>query len=360
MKCRVVFSVVSPVALSLILTSCGGGSSPATTAIAYVAHSQSHSLSVINLPANKTVASIEIGDSSYGSSTTTPSYPTGVAVTPDGTRAYVTDAVTYVRAVDTASNSVIATIAAGSNPEAIAITPDGKSAYVTTIICSVPGCPSNPPPQASVVVIDIASNSVKATITIGNLPTVQTPGALLSGIAISPDGTRAYVSNGQGNQIWAIDTASNQVVATIPTTMLGFVGVSINSDGSRLYAASVGSPSVVVVIDTKSNALLTSISLPSNDVPTGLRVTPDGTHAWVTGEGIDIWVIDTTQNAIVATIPVTSAQGFLDIAFAPDGSRAYITCGNTNKIYVLDTTTYRIAAQISTSYPGGLAVGRPT
>lgn len=64
MKCRVAFSVVSLVALSLILASCGGGSPPATTEIAYVAHSQSHSPSVINIPADKTVASIEIGNSS--------------------------------------------------------------------------------------------------------------------------------------------------------------------------------------------------------------------------------------------------------------------------------------------------------
>lgn len=174
--------------------------------------------------------------------TLTPSYPTGVAVTPDGSLAYVTDAVTSVWVVDTGSNSAIAKIAAGSDPEAIAITPDGKSAYVTSITCGQLLCSgvNNPPQLASVEVIDTASNSLTATITIGNVPTAQTPGALLSGIAISPDGTRAYVSNGAGNQIWAIDTASNQVVATIPTPVLGFVGVSISPDGSRLYAASIG------------------------------------------------------------------------------------------------------------------------
>ena len=85
------------------------------------------------------------------------------------------------------------------------------------LLCSAPG---NPAQLASVEVIDTASNSVTATITIGNLPVGQTPGVLLAGIAISPDGTRAYVSNAVGNQIWAIDTASNQVVATIPTAVI--------------------------------------------------------------------------------------------------------------------------------------------
>jgi YVTN family beta-propeller protein len=284
-----------------------------------------------------------------------------VAVTPDGSRTYVTDAVASVWVVDTASNSVIAKIAAGSGPEAIVITPDGKSAYVTSITCSTPQCPDNPPPLASVEVIDTASNSLTTTITIGNLPSVQAQGVSLSGIAISPDGTHVYVSNGVGNQIWAIDTVSNQVVATIPTTpVLGFAGVSITPDGSRLYAASIGNPSVVDVIDTKTNAVVTSIALalPSYEPPTQIRVTPDGSRAYVTGDGGHIWLIDTTTNAAVRTIPITDGQPLLDIAFTPDGTRAYIACGNNNIIYVLDTASSRILSRITSAYPGGLAISR--
>jgi YVTN family beta-propeller protein len=362
MRCRVVFDVVSLLGLSLILAACGGGRSPAPVAIGYVAHSQSHSLSVIDIPANKTVSSIEIGTSSFSSLTATASYPTGVAVAPDGTRAYVTDGNTSVWVVDTASNSVIGKIAAGSDPEAIAITPDGKSAYVTSITCGLLLCsgPDNPPQMASVEVIDTASNSLTATITIGSLPTAQTPGVLLSAIAISADGARAYASNAEGNQIWAIDTASNRAVATIPTVVLGFVGLSISPDGSRLYAASVGNPSVVDVIDTKTDDVVTSIALPGNDVPTRIALTPDGGHAYVTGEIGNVWVIDTTKNTMAATIPVSVGNPLLGIAFTLDGTRAYITCGNTSTIYVLDTTTYHVLSQIPSSYPGGLAIARPT
>lgn len=364
MKCPVVCSVVSLLGLSLILASCGGGNSPApaptTNAIAYVAHAQSHSLSVIDIPADKTVSSIEIGTSSVGSATITPSYPTGVAVTPDGGRAYVTDASTSVWVVNTDSSSAIAKIAAGV-PEAIAITPDGKSAYVTSTTCGLLLCGVNNPPQtSSVVVIDTARNSLTATIIIGNLPAGQTPGVLLSGIVISPDGARAYVSNVEGNQIWAIDTASNQVAATIATAMSGFVGVSISPDGSLLYAASGGNPSVVDVINTKTDAVVASIALPGSDAPTQIAVTPNGSHAYVTGETGLVWVIDTTTNTTVATIPITDGQPLLDIAFTPDGTRAYITCGNNNAIYVLDTTTYRVLSNVPSPYPGGLAIARTT
>jgi YVTN family beta-propeller protein len=264
--------------------------------------------------------------------------------------------------VDTASNAVIAKIAAGSEPEGIAITPDGTSAYVTSITCGPLLCSGadNPPQVASVEVIDIASNSLKATVVIGNIPSQNTPGVLLSSsVAISPDGTRAYVSNAVGNQIWAIDTASNQVVATIPAAVLGFVGVSISPDGSRLYAASVGNPSVVDVIDTKADDVVSSISLPSSEPPTQIRVTPDGSHAYVTGDTGHLWVVDTTTNATVATILVSFGNPLLDIAFLPDGTRAYITCGNTNTIYVLDTTSYRILDKVPSFYPGGLAIALP-
>ena len=54
--------------------------------------------------------------------------PQGVAVTPDGTRAYVTNLSSdTVSVIDTATNSVIGSpIAVGWEPKGIAITPDGS------------------------------------------------------------------------------------------------------------------------------------------------------------------------------------------------------------------------------------------
>src|SRR5713101_797837 len=54
----------------------------------------------------------------------------------------------------------------------------------------------------SVSVIDTASNTVVATVGVGK-----------SGVAITPDGTRAYVS--ELNSVSVIDTTSNTVVATV-------------------------------------------------------------------------------------------------------------------------------------------------
>src|SRR5689334_17661939 len=61
----------------------------------------------------------------------------------------------------------------------------------------------------TVTVIDAASNTITATITVDNTP---------EQIAITPDGTRAYVTCGSvdtPSSVWVIDTATNTVLTTI-------------------------------------------------------------------------------------------------------------------------------------------------
>src|SRR5436309_15974218 len=98
----------------------------------------------------------------------------GVAITPDGTRAYVTNGFSNsVSVIDTASNTVVTTVALGTCAGGVAITPDGTRAYVTN--CS-----------DSILVINTASNTVVATVGVGSFPV---------GVAITPDEGRAYVPN---------------------------------------------------------------------------------------------------------------------------------------------------------------------
>jgi len=54
--------------------------------------------------------------------------PLGVAVTPDGSKAYVTNkgVSSNVSVIDTATDTVTATIPIGGGPGAVAVTPDGK------------------------------------------------------------------------------------------------------------------------------------------------------------------------------------------------------------------------------------------
>ena len=57
----------------------------------------------------------------------------------------------------------------------------------------------------TVSVIDTTTNTVVATIGVGDAPV---------GVAVSPDGTRAYVTNFNSDTVSVIDTATNTVVDT--------------------------------------------------------------------------------------------------------------------------------------------------
>ena len=59
----------------------------------------------------------------------------------------------------------------------------------------------------TVSVIDTATNTVVATVPVGRLP---------QGVAITPDGTHAYVTNNFSGTVGVIDTATNTGVATVP------------------------------------------------------------------------------------------------------------------------------------------------
>ena len=66
------------------------------------------------------------------------------------------------------------------------------------------------------------------TITVGTNP---------SGVAVSPDGARVYVSNYGSNSVSVLDpAAANPLVTSIAVDSQPF-GLAISPDGSLLYAA---------------------------------------------------------------------------------------------------------------------------
>ena len=123
----------------------------------------------------------------------------------------------------------------------------------------------------SVSVIDTTTNTVTGSaIPVGSVPDT---------VAVTPDGSRAYVTNFLGDSVSVIDTTTNSVTGSpIPVGNLP-VGVAISPDGTRAYVANLGGDSVSV-IDTTTNTV-TGSPIPVGDSPQQLAVTPDGTRAYV-------------------------------------------------------------------------------
>jgi YVTN family beta-propeller protein len=161
-------------------------------------------LSVIDAATNKAIDTLPLL-----------SQPLGVAVSPDGSKVYVSafsclgdclysvsafsclgDCLfsTGVSVIDAATNKVITTIApVGHNPNGVAVTPDGSKVYVTA--------------PNTVSVITTATNRETATILVGHNP---------KGVAVTPDGRKVYVANELSNNVSVIDAATNKLTATIP------------------------------------------------------------------------------------------------------------------------------------------------
>ncbi|MHC8294671.1 beta-propeller fold lactonase family protein [Pseudomonas sp. LB3P58] len=269
---------------------------------AYVCNHASHSVSVIETATNRVLTNISVGTS-----------PTGIAVSPDGTRAYVSNQGSdTVSVIKTATNQVLTTIRVGNNPTGVAVSPDGTRAYVCIY------------GSHTVSVIDTATARVLTTIPVGTYP---------HGIAVSPDGTRIYVNNYGSHTVSVIDTATNQVLTNIPVGNYPW-GVAVSPDGTRAYVCNINS-ATASVINTATNRVLTNISVGTS--PAGIALSPDGTRAYVCNYRSDtVSAINTATNRVLTTIP--GGNGPAEIAVSPDGSLVYVCNQPNHTVSVIDTT----------------------
>ena len=240
------------------------------------------------------------------------------------TRAYVTNSFhDTVSVVDTATNTVVATVAVGDNPTAVAVHPNGTRVYVSNFV------------GGTVSVIDTATNTVVATVAVGVAP---------RGVAVSPDGSRVYVTIETGT-VSVIDTATNTAVANVPVGGVP-AGVAVSPDGSRLYVTNLGG-FTVAVINTATNTVVATVAVGAGSSgPSGVAVSPDGSRVYVTNVFGDtlLSVIDTATNTVVATVATEDARG---VAVSPDGSRVYVTNPDGGTVSVIDTTTNTVVATVA-------------
>lgn len=238
--------------------------------------------------------------------------PYGVAVSPDGTKVYTTDAGNdTVSVISVATNAVVATIPVGANPVDVVFSHDGQKAFVTGFNGNV------------VSVIDAATDSFVA-----NIPVSSTPYR----IAVSADGTKAYVSHfAPGGSVDVIDVATNAVTTTIYAGAW-LADVAFAPNGQIAYVAGAGG---LIVIDVATDSVAGSIALPD---PTGVVFSPDSTVAYLSDpSGPSLLVLDVVSGTVVDSIPVGATPRGVDVT--SDGSKVYVANTGANTVTVIDTAT---------------------
>ncbi len=312
---------------ALVLLMAGGASSPSAAPYAYVANFGSNNVSVIDTATNTVTATVNVGNS-----------PDGLAINPAGTRVYVVNTYSHnVSVIDTATNTVTATVNVGYYPRAVAA--DEINAYVANTGGS------------NVSVIDIATNTVTASVKVGLYPI---------GVAVNPAGTRVYVTNSQGDTVSVINTTTNTVITSVKVGD-GPRGVAVNPAGTRVYVTKFSDSHNVSVIDTATNTVTATVNVGNS--PDGLAINPAGTRVYVTNsQGDTVSVINTTTNTVITSVKVGDYPNGL--AINPAGTRVYVSNLGSNNVSVIDTATNTVTASVNVgSEPQGVAVnpaGTPT
>ena len=189
-------------------------------------------------------------------------------------------------------------------------------------------------PGNSISRLDIRSNTVTATVTVGQKP--------CSGIAYGFGSL--WVPNCGDKTVSRVDTSTNRVVATIP------VGPSDSEGGiacSRNAAwMTTGDGSKLVRIDPKTNTVVAEVT-----VPVGSFTTDFGEGAvWVSGTSSSVLTrVDPETNAVTDTIPVGPNPRFLTVG------EGYVWTLNQGDgtVSKVDPKSRKVVATIAAGIPGG-------
>lgn len=237
--------------------------------------------------------------------------PTAMALSPDGKKGYVVAGYSQVNIIDLETDTLDPAspiwIPGASFPQCIALTPDGSTAYVSNVdfshfpalnsvipidltgsvpvvgspiivdnfisalsVSPDPSCPEIGykvyvliEPQSEMLTIYSASNTVASTISVGSYP---------NSMAITPDGTAAYIRNGGDNSISKVDLTGDVPAVVSQFGNLAGAGLVISPDGKKAFAVSgknVNPIDLAVSPPTIGDGIITG------SYPISLAITPD-------------------------------------------------------------------------------------
>jgi len=144
------------------------------------------------------------------------------------------------------------------------------------------------------------------------------------------------------------DTATNQVVSTVPMTPQGARprGVQLTADGKRLYIAlsdlahfTKGPADAVVALDAKTFREVQRFDVCTS--PERFVVTRDGSRLYAANEDAGTaTVTDIRKNKVISSLIVgIEPEG---VALSPDGRWVYVTAETSNTVSVIETTRWSL------------------
>lgn len=209
--------------------------------------------------------------------------------------------------IDAATGRVHATLATGEGPHEVAISRDGRTALVSNY--GIRGKAGS-----TITVIDVASAAVVRTLSIEGF---QRP----HGMAFLPGDSLVAVTSEAAQAVIVVDVRSGAVRDTLPTRGRASHMIALTANGTRAWVANIADNSIsgIDMLGRDSAQVLRV-----GRQPEGIAVSPDGAQVWV-GSNRDstVMVIDARTGVVTDTL-----RGFgmpYRIAVSPNGQLAVVS-----------------------------------
>lgn len=184
-----------------------------------------------------------------------------------------------------------------------------------------------------------------------------------AGIALSQDGTQAYVAENLADSLAVIDLASRQVVQRLPTGAYPYA-VVVARDGS-VYVSNWGASTVSVFVPIAVGRLgpAPAPAIAAGRHPSAMLLNPRGTRLFVVSGSTDqVAVVDVRARQVIATLrdppPAGPDEGTTPnaLALSANGTRLFVAEADANAVAVFDLGAR--TADVPTAAGGDTLVGR--
>ncbi|MGH2507300.1 MAG: YncE family protein [Ktedonobacteraceae bacterium] len=248
--------------------------------------------------------------------------PCALVLSPDGKRLYTADSwgnsITVMDVDATGNLQFVQILLVQKKPIALAHHPNASTQRLY-VVCQ---------DDNSLLEIDTNALQVINTLAIGQNP---------MGVALTPDGTEAWVALNGSSQIAIVSTSLLQIatnIAVIPAPR----DIAIASDGKRAYATQPTNNGVVV-LDMVRRMILATPQLESS--PSDIAVALDGTSVYVSSKERDRIFILQPDGAVKGTIEVGQGADNLMVLSA---TRLYAVNRGISVVNVIDLQTNTVVA----------------
>jgi len=246
------------------------------------------------------------------------------------------DAVDFV---DPGSGTRLASVALGHAPHEVSVSPDGRRAAVTNY-------GTRERPGSTLSIVDLEHGTELRRIDLA-------PHTRPHGVAwFAPD--RIAVTAEGTKHLLVVDPDAGRVVSAIETGQEVSHMVAVSSDGTRAFVTNIGS-GTTTALDLATGRKL-------GDVVTGagseaLALTPDGRELWVAARADgQLAVVDTASLEVQARLPLAGIP--IRIAVTPDGKTALVTCAGASELVAFDVAARSVRARRKVDVPLAAGAGQ--